>query len=169
MPGARTSTALRTAAIGASVAGLLLGATTTAHSSGTGAAATSYESKNCGSRYECVFLFHNSITPGIPLSACFVAGRNTPDHWGRTESGGTHPVRYVFRKHQGSYCDSSGDGQELRKNAAAVSNRTSSNHRIYTGYSYTGTSQRIKPKREEFPVNLNRALKNKNQSSRKAN
>ncbi|MEU1376863.1 hypothetical protein ABZ442_24840 [Streptomyces triculaminicus] len=54
---------------------------------------------------------------------------------------------------------------------ASTINETRANQRLYTGYSYTGTSQRIKPDSGWLsgPKNVNRHMKNKNHSSRKAN
>lgn len=161
----------RAAAAGAAAAGLVLGTVGTAQGSAADAQGTSYESRHCPSSGQCLYLFQGSSGSGMPVTACFAGGRKTPDHWGRVENGGTRPVRYVFRKYEGPNCWSNYDGQPLERNVASTINETRANQRLYTGYSYTGTSQRIKPDSGWLsgPKNVNRHMKNKNHSSRKAN
>ncbi|MEE1927535.1 hypothetical protein V1J52_04920 [Streptomyces sp. TRM 70351] len=138
---------------------------------------TSYESDACSSannRY-CFEIYYNShgATTGYSYSACFVANKSIPDHYGYSPNGAVL-VRYVYRggqlpNHTG--CDmASGSGLGIKNNAAsAANNECGVSNRIYYNSGYQGTY-------ETFPAgcgsywpasNLKSSLKNENASHKR--
>ncbi|MFE6285601.1 hypothetical protein [Streptomyces sp. NPDC057877] len=132
-------------------------------------AATTYSGDECtASNENCFALFYNS---GVNTwtSSCFLSNRSIPDLWGYSPNGAT-VVRFVFRApgtHINtnlavSWCYGSGEGQDVKNNAAAAaSGEASATNTVFYNSGYAGASQSFGPR---STGNLNSTLKNENAS-----
>ncbi|MET9519906.1 hypothetical protein [Streptomyces sp. NPDC002994] len=139
-------------------------------------AATSYASDECsssGNAY-CFVMHYNSRgeQTWYSVSSCFVANESIPNHYGYSPNG-VALVRYVFGYGliSGNYntcrLGNSGEGLELKNNAASASNgECSANNRVYYSSGYSGISQAFLPNCGDYwpSENLVSSMKNENAS-----
>ncbi|MEV0281798.1 hypothetical protein AB0I22_36185 [Streptomyces sp. NPDC050610] len=149
--------------------------------SASASAGTAYEWDLCNaSDGECLGIFYSSDKGTKYIdSACFLTNRSVPDHWGRTENGGSVAVRYEYRNKGynggptlyfsgaggvGAKClpNGYGGGEAIKNNAASAANQDYYPHTIYFNSGYGGAAQTVPSGRI---YNLNSALKNQNASS----
>ncbi|KNB49943.1 hypothetical protein AC230_24760 [Streptomyces caatingaensis] len=162
---------------------LALASGTVVATSSSASAGTAYEWDLCNSgNGSCFGIFYSSVPGSLVIdSACFLANRSVPDHWGRYENGGTIQVRYQFRN-QGynggplivfdrvsggvafAKClpNGAGAGDPLKNNAASAVNQDTVPHTIYYNSGYGGQRQTINSGRG---YNIIAELKNNNASS----
>lgn len=136
-------------------------------------AATTYSGDECtASNANCFALFYNSGT-NTWQSSCFLSNRSIPDLWGYSPNGAT-VVRLVFRAPGtyintnlgASWCYGSGEGQDVKNNAAAAgSGEASATNTVYYNSGYSGASQSFAAKSSG---NLNSTLKNENASIKRS-
>lgn len=136
-------------------------------------AVDTYRSDRCSSsgNNRCVMLNYNSGGNGWWSSSCFISNINISNYAGYYAGDGIN-VHYVFDSRSLQYSlnygtsscqSSSGKGQQVKNNAAAVGNNLTADVRVYYNSGYSGPSDTIGAGNNR---NLSSTLKNDNASQK---